>query len=350
MPAPTPSRPTYVLPIKVRHRADLGDLTPYLRWLASRADVVVVDGSPADVAAQHARSWGGFVRHRGVQSRTLNGKVAGVLDGVVAASTPYVVIADDDVRYDDEALSAVVARLDNCAAVVPQNYFSPRPWHARWDTARSLVNRAFGGDYAGTVAVRREALSSTGGYCGAVLFENLELVRTLTAHGHVVCAAPDVFVARRPPTARHFAGQRIRQAYDSRAQPSRLAAELLLLPALLVCALLRRSLAAALLASTVAVAEVGRRRAGGRVVFGAGAAMWAPAWVLERSVTSWLAVVSAARGGVRYGGGRLRTAAHSTHVLATPRCPERACVCATPWRPTADAIRDRPLREATRAG
>ncbi|MEJ7742178.1 MAG: hypothetical protein WKF73_06280 [Nocardioidaceae bacterium] len=51
--------------------------------------------------------------------------------------------------------------------VRPQNFFAPLPWHARWDSARSLLNRAFGDDYPGTFGVQRSALEKTGGYCGA---------------------------------------------------------------------------------------------------------------------------------------------------------------------------------------
>ena len=56
-----------------------------------------------------------------------------------------VVIADDDVRYDPRP--AHPRRRISCAThdlVRPQNYFSPLPWHAVWDTARTLINRAFG--------------------------------------------------------------------------------------------------------------------------------------------------------------------------------------------------------------
>jgi len=332
MPHLLAGRVSYVLPIKVADRADLGDLTPYLHWLASQCDVVVVDGSPADVFNAHTRAWGGVVRHLRVSSRTRNGKVAGVLDGVAAATTPYVVIADDDVRYDKSSLEAVVSRLDGCAAVVPQNYFEPRPWHAHWDTARTLVNRAFGSDYAGTVAVRRECLVATRGYCGAVLFENLELLRTLGAHGFDVRHAPDIFVVRRPPTSAHFARQRVRQAYDSRAQPSRMAVELVILPGLLAAFTRRRSVLAAMLASTVVVAAVGRGRGSGGQVFGWRSCLWAPVWVTERGVSCWVALASALRGGVRYGGGRLFIAAHAMEVLAAPRCPETLCSCRTPWR------------------
>lgn len=331
---------TYILPIRSRDPADDGDLTGYLRRLATQLDVIVVDGSPPDVAAAHRRAWGESVLHIRASSYTRNGKVGGVLDGVAAATTPYVVIADDDVRYDEGSLRAVVSRLDACDAVIPQNYFQPAPWHARWDTARTLVNRAFGFDYAGTVGLRREAVATTGGYCGAVLFENLELLRTLVAGGFSVCHAPDIFVVRRPPSLRHFAGQRVRQAYDSHAQPARLAAELLVLPALTLALRRRRSAFVAMLASTVGVAEAGRRRSSGRSVFGVDAALWAPAWVVERGVCAWLALGSRACGGVRYADGRLVMAAHSRGALARQGCAERICSCGTPWRQPGEAVDD----------
>jgi hypothetical protein len=65
----------------------------------------------------------------------------------------------------------------------------------------------------------------------------------------------------------------------------------------------------ALAVGAVAVAEAGRRRADGRSSFPPTAALWAPLWVGERAITSWLAVGSRLRGGVRYRDGRLRTAA-----------------------------------------
>jgi hypothetical protein len=67
--------------------------------------------------------------------------------------------------------------------VVPQNYFDPLPWHAAWDSARILLNRGLGMDYPGTLAVRRAAFLSAGCYDGDVLFENLELMRTLRSDG-----------------------------------------------------------------------------------------------------------------------------------------------------------------------
>ena len=340
---------TYVLPISsTRPPAD--ELTRYLHELALLVPVIVVDGSPDQVRAAHRRAWGGFVRHLPVESRTLNGKVAGVVDGVTASRTPYVVVADDDVRYDLPALRRLLERLHDSDAVLPQNYFTDLPWHARWDTGRTLLNRALGHDYPGTLGVRREAFLSCRGYCGAVLFENLELTRTLTAHGYRVAHARDIFVGRRPPDTRQFLRQRIRQAYDSRAQPARFALELAGLPVVLLSARRVRRLPVLLAAVVVGVAEVGRRRDGGRGAFDRQLPLWAPAWALERSICAWLALGSGWCGGVHYIGTRLRTAAHPVRVLSGTSCPEPRCSCDTVLRPSAHDTVLRPSARAAASG
>ena len=99
-----------------------------------------------------------------------NGKVRGVLTALPLVRTAGLVIADDDVRYSlDELVDAALA-LRHGDVVVPQNYFRPLPWHARWDTARILLNRVTGGDFPGTLIVRTAALRATNGYDGDALF------------------------------------------------------------------------------------------------------------------------------------------------------------------------------------
>jgi hypothetical protein len=244
------------------------------------------------------------------------GKVDGVMTGIVLASNESIVIADDDVRYGTTDLERIEALLAEADLVWPQNYFDPLPWHARWDTARTLINRAVRYDYPGTLGIRRSAVLAAGGYDGDVMFENLELRRTIEAAGGTVSTPLDLFVRRRPPTTRHFWSQRVRQAYDDLALPVRLGTFLAIIPASagVVAAGRPVAIAAAAIGSMM-LAEVGRRRAHGRRVFPATAALWAPAWVAERSITSWLALAARSRGGVRYGGGRIRAAANSRRML-----------------------------------
>ena len=101
-------------------------------------------------------------------------------------------------RYDERTLAAVVAALETADVVRPQNYFEPLPWHACWDTGRMLLNRVTGGDWPGTLGVRRSALVATGGYDGRAMFENLELVRTIVAAGGREATLFDVFVREAP--------------------------------------------------------------------------------------------------------------------------------------------------------
>src|SRR5438309_559559 len=81
----------------------VGELTPSLHWLAERAEVIVVDGSAPSVFAAHARAWSDVARHvsPAPDLATPMGKVGGVLTGVRLASNERLIIADDDVRYDD---------------------------------------------------------------------------------------------------------------------------------------------------------------------------------------------------------------------------------------------------------
>lgn len=328
---------TYVLPLRWEDDAGLDELTAYLHRLARHVDVLVVDGSPEEIFERHARTWRNVARHvrPDARFRFAMGKVDAVLTGVELAPHEKLIVADDDVRYGEAELERVAAALEDADLVWPQNYFDPLPWHARWDTARSLLNRAFSHDYPGTVGLRRSTLLACGGYDGDVMFENLELRRTIEAVGGRVATPLDLYVRRLPPSARYFLSQRVRQAYDDFALPFRMSAFLAIAPGVALASARRRPGTVAWgAAASIALAEVGRRRAGGRRVFPATASLFAPAWIAERALTSWLALWQrVARGGVRYRDGRIRAAATSrgklrrrlasTATITRPPAPQR---------------------------
>jgi hypothetical protein len=330
-------RLTYILPIKAASAQSHGELTTYIRWLAQRAELIVVDGSPPDVFAQHASAWSDVARHvaPALDLATPMGKVGGVLTGVRLASHERLIIADDDVRYDDISLLRVAGALDTSDVVRPQNYFSPLPWHARWDTGRTLLNRMTGGDWPGTLGVRRSVLRATGGYDGRAMFENLELVRTVLAAGGREAVLLDVFVERLPSTSSHFWSQRVRQAYDELARPGRLWTQLLVLPFAILGAVGIGWPAIAAGAMVIAgAAELGRRRAGGVKVFPPSTSLWALAWVAERAACSWVAVGSRlVLGGVPYRGTVLRHAATPEWVLRERLAPVRSSMPLEPSAP-----------------
>lgn len=316
----------YVLPLRWDDDEGLRELTAYLRKLSRWAQVLVVDGSPAPLFARHAELWTGTVVHLRPDPAhaCANGKVAGVRTGMEHTLHEQVVIADDDVRYEEADLRRVIGLLEHADLVRPQNFFRPTPWHAAWDTARSLLNRAVAGaDYPGTFAIRRSRWQAMGGYDGEVLFENLELIRTVRASGGREARPLDLYVARLPCSVQRFADQRMRQAYDDLAQPWRLAGFLAVWPTVIILVGRRRpGPLAALVAGSVAVAEAGRRRAGGVRVFPFTASLLAPAWLLERGACSWAVLwLRWARGGAPYAGRRLPVAANSPRTL---RARERA--------------------------
>jgi Glycosyl transferase family 21 len=313
---------TYLVPLRATTPPSR-DLVAHLQTLARSYPVLVVDSSPDNVFAAAHAAFGPTVAHvrPDPQRAVRNGKVSNVMTGFDLVATDVVVIADDDVRHTVNTVDTCVQALADASLVRPQNYFVPGsgerlPWHVSWDTARTLLNRVSGGDLPGTLAVRMDVLRRTRGYDGNVLFENLELIRTIeVATQGTTCGClhrPDIYVPRRPPTTRHFFGQRVRQAYDEFARPRRLVAQLAVAPAVLALAH-RRSwpLLGAAVAATVVAAEFGRLTNGGRRHFPVAASFCAPAWLLERGACSWLAVGARLRGGVTYAGGRLAVAAHS---------------------------------------
>jgi hypothetical protein len=310
---------SYVLPYRSRPGdGDEAELDRYLRWLSPRVQLIVVDGSDPDRVRGHRERWASLGTHA-VPDADLscrNGKVRGVLTGLRRARHERVIIADDDVRYDDEALLRMRELLGAADLVRPQNVFDPLPWHARWDTARMLLNRAFGSDHPGTLGVRRSRLASIGGYDGDVLFENLELARTVLAAGGRVVDAPGMYVRRRPPTPARFLEQRPRQAYDDLAQPARLAFLLALGPTLGAVTWHRPRGLLLVAAASVLVAQIGRVRHGGNEVFDRVSPFLAPVWIVERACLVWLAVFRRfARGGCPYAGGVIRRAATPPRVL-----------------------------------
>ncbi len=319
---------SYVLPLRLSDRVAAAgiaaELAGYLEQVATWcAEVIVVDGSAQQIFELIAQVLPASVRHIPPDPRHagLFGKVTGVLTGLDLAAHEAILIADDDVRYEREGIARVVAMLREYDLVRPQNYFDPHPWHALWDTARTLLNRATGADFPGTLGVRSSTLRAAGGYDADVLFENLELIRTIEGHGGTTVAPLDLYVRRLPPSTAHFLSQRTRQAYDDLALPLRMGVWLAILPTLLLCVVRRRpEPAAALALSAVGLAEFGRRRAGGTSVFPSAGSLLAPAWLLERGACAWLALLQRSRyGGVRYGDSTIRVAAHSRRDLRRER-------------------------------
>lgn len=289
----------------------------YLAELVTWCSVTVVDGSTDATAEQRWTSWPADVRRLPPCDRWAgaNGKVVGSMTGVEAARHERVIIADDDVRYTREVLASLVDALELADLVIPQNYPTRWTWWSWWESGRVLLNRAVSADWPGTAGIRRSTALRMGGWSPDVLFENLEMGRTVAAAGGQVVHRPDLLVARHPPSVDHFVAQRLRQAYEDQAVPARLMVQLAILPSLLI---LRRSPLALVTAAAavVGLAEYGRRRDGAAAAFHPVAPLAAPLWLLERGVLSWAALGQRTRGGLRYHGRSIRVPAHSVQWLS----------------------------------
>jgi hypothetical protein len=103
----------------------------------------------------------------------------------------------------------------------------------------------------------------------------------------------------------------VRQAYDDLTLPVRFGTFLSIGPAVAAAAVARRpGLIGLGAAACVALAERGRRRAGGARVYPASSSLMAPLWVAERAVTCWAALGQRVfLGGTKYGDRRIPRAA-----------------------------------------
>ncbi len=212
---------TYLLTIR-RARfepAEAFDFREYFqKLLAVGCEVLVVDGSPSEVFAEHRKAWQNVCRHEPVDSqyKYLNGKVNGIHTGVAIAAQDRLILADDDIRYTPDDVRRMADLLEDYDMVRPQNYFRPLPVWARTEAARMLINRAWisEGDYSGTLGVTRNAMLLVGHYDGDVLFDNEEIVRHFQLKGARIKYARDFFILKLPPTFEKWIEQRPRQAYE----------------------------------------------------------------------------------------------------------------------------------------
>lgn len=291
---------TYLLTIRrvQFNREEAVDFHKYFMTLArAGCEVLVVDGSPPEVFAAHAKEWENVCRHETVdpQYKYLNGKVNGIHTGVALAAHDRIILADDDIRYAPDDVRRMADLLEKYDLVRPQNYFSPLPVWARTEAARMLINRAFirEGDYSGTLGVTRNAMLRVGHYDGDVLFDNEEIVRHFKLKGANICYARDFFLLKLPPTFEKWIEQRPRQAYEDfvmRAKTLFFAA----VPILLALTFLKSgwflTLVFAGLIAVGAIISAARGLNDGaakfippRVIF------YAPLWIAERCVSTYWA-------------------------------------------------------------
>lgn len=303
---------TYLFPIRAGsiEPQKIEELNHYWKKLSRLGcEVLVVDGSDERIFRHHRKAWTNC-RHIGVdpQYNFLNGKVNGLITGVRAARHEFVIMGDDDIRYEPEDIHRMLHGLDKFDLVKPQNYFDPNPFWTGVDTGRILLNRAYfpEGDFPGTIGFRRSVFLAALPYDGDVLFDNEELVKHLQNRGAKILFDRDFFIRRLPPSFEKWIEQRPRQAYEDFIMKKRTVFFFSCLPAIGLLAALRGKKAGGLLGLGIAIFSVIKAGKGRnkkiKKYLPAYTPLYAPFWVLERSLSIYMALYwKLAKGGYPFG-------------------------------------------------
>jgi hypothetical protein len=299
---------------------DLRDFSFYLSTVAvAGCDVVVVDGSSDTAFDENDKSFRWVSRH--VAPRPRHQSFSGAIDPIRAAidfaNCDKVIIADQNVRYDAEAIGRLCALLDNHEVVEPQDYFEPLPWWSGIEAGRMLVHRGVDPlpDHGVTFGMRKWSVRGLR-TIDAAWSNGDDPVRRLASQGADVFSACDVFVRRLPPILGDWLRDRPRQADDDFAMPVKTAFFFALLPTVAMLAILGGvRLAGGYAGALACVATVLaiRGRIGAAAFFPLRACLAAPLWVAERSVSVYWALFRKLR----------RTADSATPALAERKSSAR---------------------------
>lgn len=303
---------TYICPLRAQviNNDTIQEQAEYWNFLFSQGcEVIVIDGSPPEVFHEHKRQWKN-VRLEKVDNSFgyLNGKVNAIWTALPMASCEKIILADDDIIYKVEDLERMFQELGEFEVVRPQNYFHPQELWTRIDSARILWNRsAFKeGDFPGTLGFQKQVLLRAGHYDGDVLFDNEELVKHFQNKKARISFALDFFIERRPPGLKKWLEQRPRQAYEDFIMRKRTWFFFSLVPAFVLLKIMdkRRLLFAGFTAVTlfsILKALKGRKKNADKY-FPIGIVLFSPLWVIERSLSIYVALYwKVTKGGYPFG-------------------------------------------------
>lgn len=296
-------RCSYVVAIEHTPTGDeLQELAAYLSSVGvAGCEVVVLDASPREAFAEHARVLRWVGRHVAIESahRTRTGALDLVRGGASVATCEKVIVATHDVRYTAGAIDEICAHLEVHEVVEPQDYLDPLPWWGGIEAGRILIHRGVEPqpDHGATLAFRRSAIQTL--RLLHVLEATDDMARRLETAGAEVFAATSIFVRRQPGALKEWLEHRPRAAGDDLALPMKSFFFLSLIPLMLLLATVGDIRLAATYAGIIAFASFAlavRGRLGASEHFPLYAALFAPLWVLERSLSVYWAVFQRVRG------------------------------------------------------
>jgi len=242
----------------------------YLSTLGSAGcEVVVLDRAAGHLLEGRRRVLRWVGRHEQVHPETDLLRAA-----VDLASNEKIIIAAPESRYSAEEVSGMCDLLDRFEAVEPEEFVQPLPWWGGIDAGRILLDRGVARHSAhSTFAFRKSAWSPH---------------FSLDVH-----EAREMFIRREPPVFRSWIRLRQREEAGEFQAPIRTAFFLCLFPLLLIMALVGGVDLAGAYASLVAFGSVSiavRGRIGAAKFFPLRACLYAPLWVVERSISAYWAL------------------------------------------------------------
>ncbi|PYQ29478.1 MAG: hypothetical protein DMF56_10955 [Acidobacteria bacterium] len=272
--APRDYKCSYV--VVLNRTDDLRELARYLSTVGLDCEVVILDPSPRFLFATNARTlrWVGRHLHMPGGPSDLTRAATAV------ASCEKVIVAADDIRYTPDAITRMCALLELHDVVEPQDYLDPLPWWSGLDAGRILIHRGIEPqpDHGETFAFRR----------------NPRHARSDTY------PAADLFVRRAPRTFSEWLALRPKLAGDDFALPVKTAFFMSLIPLLILFAVSGGLQLATGYAGTIAFTSIAlavRGRLGAAPFFPLRTCLFAPLWVLERSVSVYWALFRKLSGG-----------------------------------------------------
>jgi len=291
---PKPDRRcTYVVALPPAARAfDLRPFSEYLSTLGvAGCEVIVLDAS--DAIDEHRRILRWVARHVAVHEPIDVIRAAAHL-----ASCEKIIIADENVRYNVADLTEFCAMLDAHEVVEAQDYLDPMPWWGGIDAGRMLVHRGIDQhpDRGATFGFRRSILRGLRGFDAT---GSTDPVRVFGLHGAEVVAASELFVRRCPPQLGEWLRERPREAGLDFDIPAKAAFFFALIPMAILLTLTGGGRIAIGYTGAVAFAAIViavRGRLGAGAFFPLRACLFAPLWVLERSVSVYWALLRRMRG------------------------------------------------------
>jgi len=273
------------------------DLRPFAEYLSTvgvaGCEVIVLDSSEAIDEHRRILRWVG--RHIAVQE-----PIDVVRTAAHVASCEKIIVAGDNVRYDIADLTELCALLDAHEVVEAQDYLEPMPWWGGIDAGRMLVHRGIDPDpgRGATFGFRRSVLRGLRGFDAT---GSTDPVRALALHGADVVCGSELFVRRCPQQLGEWLRERPREAGLDFDVPAKSAFFFALIPMAILLTVMGSGRLAIGYTSAVAFASIVlavRGRMGAGAFFPLRACLFAPLWVLERSVSVYWALLQRMRGTV----------------------------------------------------